>query len=90
MAENVLLNTDWVKTASVKDVVKAVAKGAKVNSKDALEGFTPLMKVIIFNKNPEVIKQLLAFGAKTNVKNRYDYTPLMYAIRIFTITYSIH
>ncbi len=43
------------------------------------DGVTPLMRAVILNQNPEVIKVLLEAGADLNVRGKHGLTPLMWA-----------
>ena len=50
-----------------------IRHGAKVNERDAVSRATP----IFFATKPQVIDALILKGATINVKDRYDWTPIM-------------
>ena len=79
IAGNQLLDPEFWKKATVKDVKQAVSKGADVNVKDR-NGWTPLHWAAAFNQNPEVITTLVELGAEINAKDKDDRTALHRAV----------
>jgi len=76
MTLNKFLDPDWWKTATVEKVEKEIQNGVDVNARDK-EDRTPLMFAAGYNKNPEIIKTLLAAGADVNAKDKNGTTALM-------------
>ncbi|MET3026443.1 ankyrin repeat domain-containing protein [Flavobacterium sp. UW10123] len=65
-----------ISKGDLETVKKFIEYGADVNQLS--EDFTPLMTAALYNKH-EIIKVLLANGAKPNTKNEKGYTALKYA-----------
>jgi ankyrin repeat protein len=61
----------------IKTIQRAMAKGAKVNTKDSF-GSTPLIRASMRGEL-EAMKYLLQQGADPNSKDRYRQTPLIWA-----------
>ncbi|MBQ9271444.1 MAG: ankyrin repeat domain-containing protein [Alphaproteobacteria bacterium] len=87
---NNLINADWWKKATLKDVKKEIANNADVNiggndrstNGEARTNVTPLMFALKYN-NPsaDIIQTLIKAGADVNAKEgTIGITPLMYAI----------
>lgn len=67
----------WSAMNENQDVVKLILKSdtCDVNSKD-INGETPLMCALVYNKNIEVIKELINAGSNTSIKSNAGLTAL--------------
>ncbi|MGI9558178.1 MAG: ankyrin repeat domain-containing protein, partial [Thermodesulfobacteriota bacterium] len=83
MAENRLLNKDFMKSATLADIRREIENGADLNakadenSKQYHFGDTPLMLATVYNSNSEIIKALIRGGADVSARNTFDRTALM-------------
>ena len=70
---------ELVKAGSPQDIKKALGGGLDVNSRDEVNGWTPLMYAARFNRNPESLVALLDSGAKIEARADDGSTVLMCA-----------
>ena len=77
--QNKLLDHDFWQTATVDSVRAELKAGARVNAKD-MDGKTPLMYAADHNRNPAVIKLLLASGADINARCQFGWSVLLHAV----------
>ncbi len=70
---------DLCKTASSKDIRKALSEGADVNARCGIVNGTALMEAAGSNPDPEVVKVLLANGADIHARDNLGGTALMEA-----------
>lgn len=77
-ANGLTLLMEAVKAGNVKAMTDLIMSGADINAIDK-EGWTALMFAVRFQKNPEVTRTLLSFGASSIIKNKYGISALQLA-----------
>ena len=62
------------KRGSLQQIKDAIKNGADVDA--IINGWTPLIAAVSYNRNPEVVRVLIEADADVNVKGIYGWTPL--------------
>lgn len=73
----------WSRPLTIETIRAAIASGADVNARLGGEqwGYTPLMKVVIYNSDPEIISELVKRGANINARGPNLETALLLAFQ---------
>ena len=75
---NKLLEPEFWETATRQDVMEAIKNGASVRACNE-NGTTPLHRVAMYGKDPELVSLLIKHGADIEARDKGGYTPLLAA-----------